>query len=129
MSLSHYSQLKEAQEQHVSKRKANEVDTQDINMQLAAEKKMREVAAKEADQTREAVEVEFTTNHDFMTEAQKTEVSMLAPHRVKPYHFKGKTDAQKAEIMHERSIQIREKELEKKQAIEEEKMYAMQLEH
>lgn len=93
MSLSHYSQLKEAQEQHVSKRKANEVDTQDINMQLAAEKKMREVAAKEADQTREAVEVEFTTNHDFMTEAQKTEVSMLAPHRVKPYHFKGKTDA------------------------------------
>lgn len=31
--------------------------------------------------------------------------------------------------MHERSIQIREKELEKKQAIEEEKMYAMQLEH
>ena len=34
-------------------------------------------------------ELEFTSNHDFMTENPQTEVSMLAPHRVKPYHFKG----------------------------------------
>ena len=39
-----------------------------------------------------------------MTENQATEVSMLAPHRVKPYHFKGMTEAQRAAIMHERSI-------------------------
>ena len=81
------------------------------------------------DKKREAIEIDYTLNHDFMTEAQHTEISMLAPHRVKPYHFKGKTEAQKAEIMHERSIQIREKELEKKQQAEEEKMYAMQMEH
>ena len=37
----------------------------------------------------EATEIQHTNNTDFMTENPATEVSMLAPHRVKPYHFKG----------------------------------------
>ena len=36
----------------------------------------------------------YTDNHDFMTENPATEQSMLAPHRVKPYHFKGMNAAQ-----------------------------------
>ena len=44
----------------------------------------------------------YTLNHDFMTENPMTEKSMLADHRVKPYHFKGLNAAQKAEILHER---------------------------
>ena len=40
--------------------------------------------------------------NDFMTENAETTQSMLAPHRVKPYHFKGLNDNQKAQIMQER---------------------------
>ena len=54
---------------------------------------------------------------------------MLAPHRVKPYHFKGFSQEQKDAVLLERSMQLREKELAKKQAAEEEKLYALQLEH
>ena len=43
-----------------------------------------------------------------MTENKATEVSQLAPHRVKPYHFKGFTEAQKDAVMLERSMQLRE---------------------
>ena len=104
MALSHYSQLKDAQTEHASQRRQNAVDTKNINVILAQEKKERDTIASHLDKKREAIEVEYTTSHDFMTENKATEVSMLAPHRVKPYHFKGMTDAQKAAIMHERSI-------------------------
>jgi hypothetical protein len=50
----------------------------------------------------EAKEVHYTLNHDFMTENPQTEKSMLADHRVKPYHFKGLNAQQKGEILHER---------------------------
>ena len=59
----------------------------------------------------EKVEVEHTNNTDFMTENPATEVSMLAPHRVKPYHFKGFNQAQKDQVLLERQMQIREQEL------------------
>ena len=42
--------------------------------------------------------------HDFMTENPATEKSMLADHRVKPYHFKGLTPEQQAAIMQEREM-------------------------
>lgn len=54
---------------------------------------------------------------------------MLAPHRVKPYHFKGFTQAQKDQVMLERQQQVREAEIMKKQEADENKLYAMQLEH
>jgi len=37
-----------------------------------------------------------------MTENPATTQSMLAAHRVKPYHFKGLNEDQKGAIMHER---------------------------
>ena len=66
--------------------------------------------------------------NDFLSENKATEVSMLGQHRVKPYHFKGMTDGQKNAILHERSIQLREKELEKQQAADEDRLYAQQME-
>ena len=54
-----------------------------------------------------------------MTENPATEQSMLAPHRVKPYHFKGLNEDQKGAIMHERAQQMREAEM-KKQTEQEE---------
>ena len=74
----------------------------------------------------EKVEVEFTNNTDFMTENPATEVSMLAPHRVKPYHFKGFTQGQTDQVNLERQMQIREQQLMKEQKVDEDKMYAMQ---
>lgn len=50
-----------------------------------------------------AYEQGFTMTHDFMTENPATEQSMLAPHRVKPYHFKGLNKDQQDAIMHERA--------------------------
>ena len=94
MALSHYSQLKDAQSEHASQRRQNNVDTKNINIILAQEKKERDTIASELDKKREKIEVDYTSSHDFMTENQATEVSMLAPHRVKPYHFKGMTEAQ-----------------------------------
>ena len=85
--------------------------------------------AHEVQNRQEAHEVDFTNNHDFMTENPATEQSMLAPHRVKPYHFKGFNQQQKDAVMLERSMQLREKELQAKQKVEEEKAYALQLEH
>ena len=59
-------------------------------------------------------EIDYTNNHDFMTENPATEVSMLAPHRVKPYHFKGLNAEQQQAILHERAQQVREKEMQKR---------------
>ena len=53
-------------------------------------------------------ELEYTNNHDFMTENPQTEVSMLAAHRVKPYHFKGLNQDQIDQINLERKMQVRE---------------------
>ena len=48
-------------------------------------------------------EVDFTLTHDFMTENPATEQSMLAAHRVKPYHFEGHYKEQQDAILHERA--------------------------
>jgi hypothetical protein len=44
-------------------------------------------------------ELGYTLTNDFMTEDPRTTQSMLAPHRVKPYHFKGFNDEQKAQVL------------------------------
>lgn len=64
-----------------------------------------------------------------MTENPATMTSMLAPHRVKPYHFKGLNDEQKGAILHERDQQLVEQALLKKQREEEEALWALQAEH
>ena len=68
----------------------------------------------------------YTDNHDFMTENPATEQSMLAPHRVKPYHFKGMNAAQTQQIMDERQMQVKEAEMLRKQKADEERMWSMQ---
>ena len=64
-----------------------------------------------------------------MTENPATEQSMLAPHRVKPYHFKGMNAGQRQQIMDERQMQVKEAEMSRKQKQDEERMWAMQQEH
>ena len=80
-------------------------------------------------QEQEAQELLYTTTHDFMTENPATEQSMLAAHRVKPYHFKGLNETQQQAILHERDQQLIEQALLKKQREEEERLWAMQQEH
>ena len=54
---------------------------------------------------------------------------MLAPHRVKPYHFKGRSEEQQNAILHERAQQVREAEMKKANKKEEERLWALQQEH
>jgi hypothetical protein len=74
-------------------------------------------------------ELNYTVTNAFMTEDPATTQSMLADHRVKPYHFKGLNDQQKAVILEERAQQLKEHELQKKQKEEEERLWALQQEH
>ena len=60
--------LKQTQEEHNKTRTQNEVDTDNINKILAQEKKEKEVKMHETWAQLEKHELEFTNNHDFMTE-------------------------------------------------------------
>ena len=66
-----------------------EKSVKDANAQMAKEKRDRDTAQRAFEQLQQRTDVDFTNDHDFMTENPATEVSSLAPHRVKPYHFKG----------------------------------------
>ena len=59
-------------------------------------------------------ELGYTLTNDFMTENPNTTQSMLAAHRVKPYHFKGFNEEQKAQVLQEREQQLKEKDMLKK---------------
>ena len=83
-------------------------------MQLAKEKRDRDRAQAEYEQLQAATDVNHTDNHDFMTENPATEQSMLAPHRVKPYHFKGMNANQRQQIMDERQMQVKEADMTRK---------------
>lgn len=65
------------------------IANQMANEQIAKEKRDRDLKASQDLQRYADIELDYTLNHDFMTENPATEQSMLAPHRVKPYHFKG----------------------------------------
>ena len=64
-----------------------------------------------------------------MTEDPATEQSAFAPHRVKPYHFKGFNEGQKGSVMHERQQQLKEAEMLKQTDKEEDRLWALQQEH
>ena len=81
--------LTEAQEKQEAERQALRNATLAANLQLAREKRDREDKEKQDLLMWSKIEQDYTKNHDFMTENRETTVSMLAPHRVKPYHFKG----------------------------------------
>jgi hypothetical protein len=81
--------LRDTQEDHKRKRFQNEVDSQRVNQIMHQEKLNSDKDQHDLWAAQESREIEFTNNHDFMTENPLTEVSMLGDHRVKPYHFKG----------------------------------------
>lgn len=64
-----------------------------------------------------------------MTENFTTTKSMLADHRFKPYHFKGLRQDQIDGIMSERAQQVKEAEMKREMAQEEERLWALQAEH
>lgn len=96
----------------------------DANAQAAKEKRDRDAAQRAYEQLQATTDVNSTNTHDFMTENPQTEQSMLAPHRVKPYHFKGFNAQQTAAVMNERNMQMREAEMTKKYEKDAERMWA-----
>lgn len=121
--------LKETQEHHDAQRKAMQASCTDTNRQLAIEKRNRDACMKQELQDAATAEVNFTMTHDFMTENPQTEKSMLAAHRVKPYHFKGLTPEQQAGIAHERALQVNDNKMLATSAKEQEQLWALQTEH
>lgn len=121
--------LGQAQKQHAQARVDMERSVKDANAQLAKEKRDRDAAQREYEQLQARTDVAHTSAHDFMTENPATEQSMLAPHRVKPYHFKGMNASQKQAIMDERNLQVKEAEMTRKTAQDEERLWALQQEH
>jgi hypothetical protein len=100
----HYNTVLTAtQQEHDARRKAMFVATQQANLQMAQEKRDRDAKQAQDLQDYAHKEVDFTLTHDFMTENPATEQSMLAAHRVKPYHFKGLNKEQQDAILHERA--------------------------
>ena len=101
----------------------------DQNDQMAKEKRDMDMKQRMDELNQAQHDVNYTLNHDFMTENPNTEKSMLADHRVKPYHFKGFNAEQTASVMHERSQQMKEQEMLKRTKEEEDKLWALQQEH
>ena len=64
-----------------------------------------------------------------MTENPATEQSLLAPHQVKPNHFKGLNNELKVAILHDRDQQFVKQALLKRQREEEDRLWALQQEH
>ena len=121
--------LEEAQNQHTAQRIAMEKAMKDANAQLAKEKRDRDAAQRAYEQLQATTDVNNTNTHDFMTENPATEQSMLAAHRVKPYHFKGFNAQQKANVMNERNMQIREAQMTRKYEQDADRLWAQQQEH
>ena len=112
------------QSEHNKLRDQNEKDVAKVNALLIQERKDREANVHDVRKAAEEREIAYTNSTDFMTENPATEVSMLAPHRVKPYHFKGFNDEKKEAVLFERTVQMREKDMMKNQEKLEEQAYA-----
>ena len=121
--------LTKAQDDHHAKRKAMLVAMQEQNAQSAKEKRDKDNTDRLNQMMQEQHELHATLTSDFMTENPLTEKSMLADHRVKPYHMKGFSEEQTRNVMHERDLQLKEQELLKKTEQEKERLWAMQQEH
>ena len=102
---------------------------QEENLQLAKAKRDKERKDRGDLQFQENHELGYTVDNDFMTENPATTQSQLAPHRVKPYHFKGLNAEQQAAIMGERAQQLKEQEMLKQMSKEQDRLWALQQEH
>ena len=103
-----------------------EKSVKDANAQLAKEKRDRDLAQRAYEELQAQTDVNYTNNHDFMTENPATTKSMLAPHRVKPYHFKGFNAEQTQQVMNEREMQLIEAEMTRKTNEQAERLWAQQ---
>ena len=121
--------LKETQEENERNRKAMLKATMDQNAMDAQSKRDTDNKQRDDWNYQEQHDVNYTNTHDFMTENHATTQSMLAPHRYKPYHFKGLTPEHQAQIKLEREQQLKEIEMEKKRKSDEDKMWSLQQEH
>jgi len=63
----------------------------------------RDSAQNKMDETQRLAHIEYNTNDNFYRENTETCQSMLAKHRVLPYHWKGMNHDQKRQIMLERA--------------------------
>ena len=96
--------LKATQSDHNKQRLNNEKDTEDLNIQLAADKKQRELDQHAEWANLEKKECEFIANSEFINESPITQVNSLGGHRVKPYHFKGFNEEKREQVYNEREI-------------------------
>ena len=86
----HFNQLlTNAEQDHHNRRRDMLKAMQEENLLLAKQKKDREAKAKNDASGYENGEVGYTNTNNFVTENPATQQSMLAAHRVIPYHFKG----------------------------------------
>ncbi|CDW72971.1 UNKNOWN [Stylonychia lemnae] len=111
-----------------SKRAQMMKDLQEENKRLAREKRDRENQWRNDQERKNQFEIANANNSDLMTENPATTTSQHAQHRYVPYHFKGLTPEQKAQIDYERQQQIVEKKQIQSQQQEEDKMWALQQE-
>ena len=118
-----------AQKNHAAQKVEMERSVKEANAQMAKEKRDRDAAQLAYEQLQAQSDVATTSAHDFMTENPATEQSMLAPHRVKPYHFKGFNAQQTQGVMDERNMQLKEAQMAKQQKADEERLWAQQQEH
>jgi hypothetical protein len=120
--------LGQTQSDHNKNRLDNEKDTEDLNIKLTADKKQRELDQHAHWADLEKKECEFIANSEFINESPITQVNSLGGHRVKPYHFKGFNEEKREKVYNEREIQLKEQEMMKKQAQDEDRQFARQQE-
>lgn len=65
--------LEQEQNKHAAARLEMEKSVKDANMQMAKEKRDRDAAQRAYEQLQATTDVEYTNNHDFMTENPATE--------------------------------------------------------
>jgi predicted nucleic acid-binding Zn ribbon protein len=85
-------------------------ELQEENKRLAREKREKEQQWRSNQEKQNQFEITNHVNSDIMTENPATTQSMHAQHRYVPYHFKGLTPEQKAQIEYERQQQLVEKQ-------------------
>lgn len=70
--------------------------------------------------------VNYIQNHPMYTEDPNTSQSMLAPHRVIPYHYKGFNQDKQDAIIQERNSQVQNRKMREEMEKEEERLWALQ---
>jgi len=92
-------------------------ETSDINKQLAEEKKLRMISAKEMETEAEKVEKEYITKSPFFTEDPSKAQSSVSKHRIRVTEYKGMSNDELEKIFEtqqEQRIEMEEKKKEEK---------------